>query len=99
MKKLFTFILLFFNITASFAQNRPPLERIISVKISNERLDVALKNVSTLGNFNFSYNPDEISIEKRVSLTAQNQPVREILVEILGVNISFKNRGNYIILM
>jgi hypothetical protein len=98
MKKLFTFILLFFNITASFAQNRPPLERIISVKISNERLDVALKNVSTLGNFNFSYNPDEISIEKRVSLTAQNQPVREILVEILGVNISFKNRGNYIIL-
>ena len=98
MKKLFTFILLFLGTFASFAQNRPPLERIISVKISNERLDAALKNISTLGNFNFSYNPDEISIEKRVSFTAQNQPVREVLVEILGVNISFKNRGNYIIL-
>lgn len=98
MKKLFAFTLLLLGTFASFAQNRPPLERIISIKVSNERLDAALKNISTLGNFNFSYNPDEVSVEKRVSITAQNQSVREILVEVLGTNISFKNRGNYIIL-
>lgn len=98
MKKLLTFTLLLFSTSLSFAQNRPPLERIISVKISNERSDNALKIISNAGNFSFSYNPDEINIDKRVSINAQNQPVREILTDIFGSTTTFKNRGNYIIL-
>jgi hypothetical protein len=98
MKKLLTFTLLLFSTSLSFAQNRPPLERIISVKIANERLDNALKTISNEGNFSFSYNPDEISIEKRVSVNAQNQSVREVLADIFGNSIAFKNRGNYVIL-
>ncbi len=97
MKKLFTFFLLL-SITQVFAQNRPPLERIISIKISNERLDNALKSIASAGNFSFSYNPDEFSVEKRVSISAQNQAVREILSDIFGNMATFKNRNNYIIL-
>ncbi|MFY7911532.1 MAG: STN and carboxypeptidase regulatory-like domain-containing protein [Emticicia sp.] len=97
MKKLFTFFLLL-SITQVFAQNRPPLERIISIKISNERLDNALKSIANAGNFSFSYNPDEFSVEKRVSVSAQNQAVREILSDIFGNTATFKNRNNYIIL-
>ncbi len=97
MKKLLTFFLLL-SITPIFAQNRPPLERIISIKISNERLDIALKSIASAGNFNFSYNPDEFSVGKRVSVSAQNQAVREILSAIFGNTATFKNRNNYIIL-
>lgn len=97
MKKLFTFFLLL-SITQVFAQNRPPLERIISIKVSNERLDNALKSIANAGNFSFSYNPDEFSVEKRVSVSAQSQAVREILSDIFGNTATFKNRNNYIIL-
>ena len=96
MKKLLTlFLLISYQV---FAQNPPPLERIISLKISNERLDNTLKSISSAGNFSFSYNPSEISIEKRVSFNAQNQSVREILSELLGNATTFKNRGNNVIL-
>lgn len=98
MKKLLTFLLLLICITKVISQSRPPLERIISIKISNERIDNALNIISKAGNFSFSYNPEEISVEKKVSLNTQNQPVREVLSNILGNTISFKNRGNYIIL-
>ncbi len=98
MKKLLTFTLLLFWSSLIFAQNRPPLERTISIKIANERLDNALKTISNVGNFSFSYNPDEINIDKRISVNAQNQSVREILTDIFGNTTAFKNRGNYIIL-
>ena len=97
MKKLLTFFLLL-TITQVFAQNHPPLERIISIKISNERLDNALKNIASAGNFSFSYNPDEFSVEKRISVSAQNLAIREILSDIFGNTATFKNRNNHIIL-
>ncbi len=97
MKKLLVFIFLL-HLSESFAQNTPPLERVISVKINNEKLDLALKTISNAGNFSFSYNPDELDINKRVSVSAQNQPVREVLNTIFGNTATFRNRGNYIIL-
>jgi hypothetical protein len=97
MKKLLTFIFLL-HLSQSFAQNIPPLERNITIKINNQRLDNALKSISGIGNFSFSYNPSEIDINRRVSVSAQNQPVREILNIIFGNTATFKNRGNYIIL-
>lgn len=97
MKKLLSFFLLL-SITQVFAQSRPPLERIISIKISNERLDNVLKSIANAGNFSFSYNPSEFSVEKQVSVSAQNQAVREVLNDIFGNTATFKNRNNYIIL-
>lgn len=98
MKKLLTFTLLLFWSNLSLAQSRPPLERIISVKVFNERLDNTLTIISKAGNFSFSYNPDELSIDKRVSVNVQNQSIREVLTDIFGNSIALKNRGNYIIL-
>ncbi|MBA4853312.1 STN domain-containing protein [Emticicia sp. BO119] len=97
MKKLLTFIF-FLHLYQSFAQNVPPLERIITIKISDEKLDNALKGISEVGNFSFSYNPSEIDINKRVSASVQNQPVREVLNLIFSTTATFKNKGNYIIL-
>lgn len=97
MRKLLTFIFLLY-LSQSFAQNIPPLERVITIKINNEKLDNALKMISGAGNFSFSYNPSEIEINRRVAVSAQNQPVREVLNTVLGNSATFRNRGNYIIL-
>lgn len=97
MRKLLTFIFLL-HLSQSFAQNIPPLERVITIKINNEKLDNALKMISSAGNFSFSYNPSEIEINRRVTVSAQNQPVREVLNTVLGNSATFRNRGNYIIL-
>jgi len=97
MKKLLTFIFLL-HLSQSFAQDTPPLERVITVKITNEKLDNALKIISNAGSFSFSYNPDELDINKRVSVAMQNQPVREALNAVFGNTATYKNRGNYIIL-
>ncbi len=97
MRKLLIFIFLL-HLSESFAQNTPPLERIITVKITNEKLDNALKIISNAGNFSFSYNPDQLDITRRVSVSVQNQPVRETLNVIFGNTASYRNRGNYIIL-
>jgi hypothetical protein len=97
MRKLLICIF-FIHLSQAFAQNIPPLERVINVKITNERLDNALKIISAAGNFSFSYNPDEIDISKRVSVSVQNQPVRDALNSVLGNTAVFRSRGNYIIL-
>lgn len=97
MKKLLTCIFLL-HFSQSFAQNIPPLERIITLKINNEKLDNALKSISNVGNFSFSYNPNEIDINRRVSISVQNQPVRDVLNLVFNNTTTFKNRGNYIIL-
>lgn len=97
MKKL-TILFLFLHCTQLFAQRIPPLERLISIRISNEKIEDALENISKTGNLTFSYSPNVVEINKRVSLNAQNQSVREILNEIFNNSIEYKNRGNYIIL-
>jgi hypothetical protein len=98
MKKLLVLFLCLFWTNISFAQNRSPLERIISIKISNERLDNALKIIADAGNFSFSYNPKDFLVENKVSINAQNQSIREILLSIFGNNILLTNQKNYIIL-
>ncbi|PLK44592.1 STN and carboxypeptidase regulatory-like domain-containing protein [Emticicia sp. TH156] len=97
MKKLLTFIFLL-HLSQSFAQDTPPLERVITVKFTNEKLDKALKMISDAGSFSFSYNPDDFDINRRVSVSVQNQPVREALNAVFGNTATFKNKGNYIIL-
>jgi hypothetical protein len=97
MKKL-SFLLLLLTINKGFAQKAPPLERLISIKISNEKIDEGLKIIEKAGGFNFSYNPDAIEVNRRISVNAQNQSVRQVLSEIFNNSLSFKNRGNYIIL-
>lgn len=97
MKKL-TILFLILHSGQLFAQRIPPLERLISIRISNEKIEDALENISKTGNLTFSYNPTIIEISRRISLNAQNQSVREILNDIFNNSIEYKNRGNYIIL-
>jgi hypothetical protein len=76
----------------------PLLERIITITLEADRMDVALKKISAIGNFTFSYNPAIIDVDKTVSARFDESTVREVLDELFKGSIQYKARGNYLIL-
>lgn len=83
---------------AIYAQNPSPLETKMTLRVSNERMDEVLRQISAKGGFSFSYSPDAIAVNSRVSLNASNQSVREILNVLFDGKVLFKERRKYIIL-
>ena len=81
----------------SFSQI-PLLERPITLRLNNEKISVVLDNISKQGNFSFSYNSAIFDINNRGDITVVNKPVHEVLNLIFKGIITYKVRGNYIIL-
>lgn len=85
--------------TRSYAQSTTPiLESKMSIRVSNQRMEEVLRQIAAKGNFNFSYSPDAIDVQSRVSINATNQSVREILNVLFDGTVQFKERRRYIIL-
>jgi hypothetical protein len=84
----------------TFANNEPIplLERIISINLENERVEVALKKISAQAGFTFSYNSSIIDGDKVINQTFKSKSVREILDQLFNGAIQYKARGKYVIL-
>jgi hypothetical protein len=100
MKYLYIALIILTNLKITIAQDMavPVLEREITVHINNEPLPVALITISQTGNFVFSYSPDAIDVNKKVSLNVNRKPVRHILNQLFEGRVTYKARGRYIIL-
>ncbi|MFN3380666.1 MAG: STN and carboxypeptidase regulatory-like domain-containing protein [Runella zeae] len=85
-------------ISASSWSQTSTLDKAISLKITNERLEEALKIIGERGGFNFSYNPKEFDINRRITLTASSKAVRQVLDEIFKGGAAYKERQGHIIL-
>ncbi len=96
LKYIFYFIV-FSTSFCSFSQT-PILERPITLSVNNEKISTVLDNISKQGGFSFSYNSAIFDVNNRGDLTVQNKPVREVLNLIFKGIITYKLRGNYIIL-
>lgn len=95
----FITLLLFCTIAATNAQNNTPfLERVISISLNDERLDVSLKRISQQGGFTFSYSPAVIQADRIVSFNFVNKTVREVLDQLFSGTVQYKVRGKYLIL-
>jgi hypothetical protein len=81
----------------SFPQT-PLLERPITLRVNNEKISVVLDNIAKQGGFSFSYNSAIFDVNNRGDITVVNKPVREVLNLIFKGFITYKVRGNYIIL-
>ncbi|MCK8493915.1 STN domain-containing protein [Spirosoma sp. RP8] len=81
------------------AQSAPPLERLITVNIRNQRVEEALRQISTAGHFAFSYNPAHIDKSAVVSVRLTNGTVRQVLNQVFANGMTFKSRGNHVILL
>jgi hypothetical protein len=74
------------------------LDKSITVRLSNERLEEALKIISTRNGFNFSYNPADFDLNRRVTVSASGKAVRQVLDEMFKGSATYKERRNHIIL-
>ena len=75
--------------------------------ILNQRIDVAfyqtplpeaLREVAQKGKFEWSYNSNILNAGRQVTLLAKSTTVREVLLQVLGDEYSFKQSGDYLIL-
>jgi hypothetical protein len=97
LKYAFYFVVFFMPLPL-FAQT-PLLERPITLRFNNEKISVVLDNIAKQGGFSFSYNSDIFDVNNRGDITVTNKPVREVLNLIFKGIITYKARGNYIILL
>jgi hypothetical protein len=95
---LFLFVTTVLISKASHAQSVPPLERHITISFTNEKIDVVLSRLSQQGKFTFSYNPSILDASRSYNGTFTNKSVRELLNQLFGGTVQYKEKGNYIIL-
>ena len=79
-------------------KNLPPLERTLNVKLESNSTKEALKMIETQGEFSFAYKTTIIDSSQRFSRAYQDQTTREILDDIFQGGLTYKGKGNYIIL-
>ncbi|MBL0102377.1 MAG: hypothetical protein IPP51_00555 [Bacteroidetes bacterium] len=96
---LLVFILLFaFQFRSDAQQQIPFLERKISLELNGETPERALKLIEQKGGFTFAYGPRVLENQKPVRISVNTGTIREILSRIFSDEISYKERGNHIIL-
>lgn len=93
------YLLLLLTSRQLLAQSTPPLDRVISVDVRNEKIDNALRQISRVGRFEFSYNAAHIDGAGIITLRLTNTPVREVLDRLFQRRVTYKVRGNYVILI
>ena len=94
-------MLLFLVAAAAFAnaQQTPPLERKVTIDVTNETVTNVLTMISKQAAFSFSYNPSLVDGSRRVTMSLRARTVREALnIVFPGNTVSFRSKGNYIIL-
>ena len=100
--KFFSFFVMMLMLNRdSFAQTpatKPIVEKTITLKVTNERVDAILNKIAAQGKFSFSYNPAIIDVSQIFSGYFVNKPVREILNQIFNDKVEYKQKGDYLIL-
>jgi hypothetical protein len=91
---LFTIVLASYQAVAQ----TDPLDKIISLDIQNERIELVLQKVAQQTGIHFSYNPEAINSNTLISFSAYNQPLRKVLQVIFEDKITYKVKGRHVIL-
>lgn len=95
----FSFLLCLLFTTRLPAQSVPPLDRLISVDIRSQPVEEALRQISRAGRFEFSYNPTRVDRNAFVTVRLSNVPVRQVLDGVFAGRMTYKSRGNHVILL
>jgi len=79
-------------------ENVPLLERNVSISAQNQTIESVLDQISAQSDVMFSFSPDIIPSGTKVSLTIEGKSVRFALNSLLDSSITYKVKGDYIIL-
>lgn len=74
------------------------LQQKITLAASKKKLSAVLQQISSLGNFYFSYNSKIIKGDSLVSFTCSSMPVNEVLEKLFNHTMDYQVAGKYIIL-
>src|ERR1700754_2849738 len=74
------------------------LDRHIDVSFKNEKVTTVLNRIGQLGNFSFSYNAAIISNDDIITVEMNDASVREVLNEVFKGSMTYKEKGNHLIL-
>lgn len=95
-------VLVFVSICSLTAQSqtpaRPILDRHIDVSFTNEKITTVLSRIGQSGGFSFSYNSAIVSNDEVVTIEMKDAAVREILNEVFKGSMTYKEKGNHLIL-
>jgi outer membrane cobalamin receptor len=92
------FFLLFLLFTSSYSYSQD-LNRKITIKAKNRTIVDVLNKISELGQIYFSYNPQIIPPDKKISINVVNISISEVLKEILNQNgLDFSVVENQVVL-
>ena len=98
MKKSFSILFILLISTGVFSQNNH-LDKRISLHQQQLPLEEVIYNIGEAGDFQFSYNSSIVEGSKDVTLTVDEQPVRRVLDDLLGVGYDYKVVGNHVIIL
>lgn len=96
MKQLFLFVSLLLIVHGSHAQSI--LNKTVSVNVTRQPLATVLDNISSEGNFHFSYIKDFIRDDSLVTVNVSHKTVKQILDMIFQGSCQYKEIGNQLIL-
>ena len=97
MNRFYLLITVFITSTIT-VHSQSLLDRNVSLEVNRQRLDHVLEIVSNKANFYFSYNSNIIRSDSLVSLSVRNQPVRQVLRQLLPDHYEFRESGQYLII-
>lgn len=88
-----------FTVAVIHAQTpQPMLEKRISIKAENQELSVVLTRIAQLSGCTFTYNTAAADFTRKVSISVNNTPMREVLYRLFEGTLTFREKQQYIIL-
>lgn len=94
-------LLFLFNYTSLLLAQQQPvqlLDRIVSVDVTNKTISETLAAIGQQTGIKFSYSPAIIGGDRKVTLLLKNKPLRVVLERLLGDQIQFKAKHNFVII-
>ena len=79
------------GVVMAFDNHAQILEKKFTIKISHATFQEALKKISEITQVKFAYSSDQLHVQDKITLDAENRPLREILDDLFTpTNISYK---------
>ncbi|PYF76835.1 carboxypeptidase-like regulatory domain-containing protein [Pedobacter nutrimenti] len=100
-RKLIVILLLSLYSSISYGQQSssvPHLSKRVSVRAKQEKISDVLGQISTAGNFYFSYQGTLFKPDSLINLYAQDVSVRDVLDRLFKGKIDYRENGQYVIL-
>lgn len=96
-------LFLFFAVRIVKAQStaseyRNNLSKLVTFNVKQQSVRSTLQQISSAGNFYFSFNGKLINQDSLVNLNVQRMPVRDVLEEMFDGKVDYKENAEYIIL-